>query len=72
MKIRHAFLKLQRIAFTTVSSGLQINDKQNTTFKFSCQLISNKMHEATFLISFFLKENMLLDHTELLLEIIDG
>ena len=23
-------------------------DKQNTTFQFSVQLISNKMHEATF------------------------
>ena len=47
-KIRHAFLKLQRIVFTKVSLCLQINGKQNTTFQFSVNIISNKMHEATF------------------------
>ena len=48
VKIRHAFFKLQRIVYTTVSLCLQINGKQNTTFQFSVKLISNKMHEATF------------------------
>ena len=47
-KIRHAFVKLQRIVFTKVSLCLQINGKQNITFQFSVILISNKMHEATF------------------------
>ena len=47
-KIRHAFVKLQRIVFTKVSLCLEINGKQNTTFQFSVKLISNKMHEATF------------------------
>ena len=47
-KIRHAFVKLQRIVFTKVSLCLQINGKQNTTFQFSVNLISNKMHEAIF------------------------
>ena len=47
-KIRHAFVKLQRIVFTNFSLCLQINGKQNTTFQFSFKLISNKMHEATF------------------------
>ena len=49
-KIRHAFVKLQRIVFTNlkVSLYLQINGKQNTTFQFSVKLISNKMHDATF------------------------
>ena len=45
-KIRHAFVKLQRIVFTKVSLCLQKNGKQNTTFQFSVKLISNKMHEA--------------------------
>ena len=48
VKIRHAFVKLQRIVLTTVSLCLQINGKQNTTFQFSVKLISNKMHEAAF------------------------
>ena len=48
-KIRHAFVKLQRIVFTKVSLCLQINGKQNTTFQFSVKLISHKMHEATVL-----------------------
>ena len=48
VKIRHAFVKLQRIFFTKVSLCLQINGKQNTTFQFSVKLIYNKMHEATF------------------------
>ena len=47
-KIRHAFVKLQRIVFTYVSLCWQINGKQNITFQFSVKLISNKMHEATF------------------------
>ena len=47
-KIRHAFIKLQRIVFTKVSLCLQINGKQNSTLQFSVKLISNKMHEATF------------------------
>ena len=34
-KIRHAFVKLQRIVFTKVSLCLQINGKQNTPFSFS-------------------------------------
>ena len=46
-KIRHAFVKLQRIVFTKVSLCLQINGKQNTTLQFSIKLISNKMYEAT-------------------------
>ena len=46
-KIRHAFIKLQRIVFTKVSLCLQINGKQNTTFQFSVNIILNKMHEAT-------------------------
>ena len=45
-KIRHAFIKLQRIVFTKVSLCLQINGKQNTTFQFSVEIIFNKMHEA--------------------------
>ena len=47
-KIRHAFVKLQRIVFTKVSLCLQINGKQNTTFQFFVKRISNKMHEAAF------------------------
>ena len=47
-KIRHVFVKLQRIVFTKISLCLQINDKQNTTFQFSVKLISNKIHEASF------------------------
>ena len=47
-KIRHAFVKLQRIVFTKTSLSLQINCKQNITFRFSVKLIYNKMHEATF------------------------
>ena len=47
-KIRHAFVKLQRIVFAKVSLCLQINGKQNITFQFSVKLIYNKMHEATF------------------------
>ena len=33
-KIRHVFVKLQRIVFTKVSLFLQINGKKNTTFQF--------------------------------------
>ena len=47
-KIRHAFVKLQRLVLTKVSLCLQINGKENTTFQFSVIIISNKMHEATF------------------------
>ena len=46
-KIRHAFIKLQRIVFTKVSLCLQINGKQNIIFQFSVNIIFNKMHEAT-------------------------
>ena len=46
-KIRHAFVKLQQIVFTKVSLCLQINGKQNNTFHFLVQIISNKMNEAT-------------------------
>ena len=70
-KIKHAFVKLQRIIFTKVSYCLQINGKQNTTFKFSVKLIFNKMHEATFKL--VLTQRQYVDHhTELLLQIIDG
>ena len=64
-------VKLQRIVFTKVSLCLQINGKQNTTFQFSVKLISNKMHKEH-LNKFELKDNMLIAHTELLLQIIDG
>ena len=47
-KIRRAFVKLQRIVFTKISLCLQINCKQNITFRFSVEIIYNKMHEATF------------------------
>ena len=70
-KIRHAFEKLQRFVFTKVSLCLQINGEQNNTLQFSVKLISNKMHEATFKLV-FPKNNMLIAHTELLLQIIDG
>ena len=45
---RDAFVKLQRFVFTKVSLCLQINGQQNSTFQFSVELTSNKMHEATF------------------------
>ena len=71
VKIRHAFVKLQRIVFTfKVSLCLQKNGKQNTTFQFSVKLIYNKMHEATFRLVLF-KDNMLIAHSELLLQIIE-
>ena len=47
-KIRHVFVKLQRIVFTKVSICLQINGKQKSTFQFSVKLISNKIHEEIF------------------------
>ena len=68
-KIRHAFVKLHRIVFTKVSLCLQINGKQNTTFQFSVELISNKMHEATLKLV-ITQSNMFIAHTELLLQII--
>ena len=49
-----------------VSLCLQVNGKQDSTFQFSVKVISNKMHEATF------KDSMLIAHTELLLQIING
>ena len=55
-KIRHAFVKLQRIVFTKVSLCLQINVKQNITFQFSVKLIYNKMHEATFKLVLTLRQ----------------
>ena len=42
------FVKIHRILFTEVSLCLQINDKQNTTFQFSVNFFSTKMHDATF------------------------
>ena len=66
-KIRHAFVKFQRIVFAKISLCLQLNGKQNITFPFSVKIIYNKKHEAT-----LLKDNMLIAHTELLLQIIDG
>ena len=57
-KIRHAFVKLQRIVFTKDSLCLQINGKQNTTMQFSVKLISNKMHEATFKIVLAQRQNV--------------
>ena len=47
-KIRHAFVKVQRIVFTKISLCLEINGKQNITFWSSVKIIYNKMHEATF------------------------
>ena len=47
-KIRHSFVKLQRIVFTKVSLCLQINGKQNTTFQFLVKIITYKMYETTF------------------------
>ena len=47
VKIWHVFAKLHWIIFTNVFLCLQINGKQNTTFQFSAELISNKMHEAS-------------------------
>ena len=70
-KIRHAFIKLQRIVFTKVSLCLQINGKQNTTFQFSVNIIFNKMHEAT--LKLVLTQRQYVDRSsELLLQIIDG
>ena len=72
MKIGHAFVKLQRIIFTIyVSLCLQINGLQNTTFQFPVKLISNEMNEATFKLV-LTQRHMLIAHTELLLQIIDG
>ena len=42
------FFKLQQIVYIKVSSGLQINGKQNTILQFSVKINSNKKHEATF------------------------
>ena len=70
-KIRHAFVKSKRILFIKVSLCLQINGKQNISLQFSVKLITNKMHEQH-LNLFELKDNMLIAHTELLLQIIDG
>ena len=59
VKIRHAFVKLQRIVFTfKVSLCLQINGKQNTTFQFSVKIISNKMHEAKFKLVLTQRQNV--------------
>ena len=46
VKILHSFVKLHRVVFTKISLCLQINGRQNTTFQFSVELISNKMHEV--------------------------
>ena len=71
-KIRHVFVKLHRIVFTKVSLCLQVNDKLNTTFQFSVKLFSNKMHEATFKLVLTVRQYMLIAHTELVLQIIEG
>ena len=63
-KIQHVFAKLHRIVFTKASLCLQINGKQNTIF------FSKKMHDATLKLR-QLKYNMLIAHTELLLQVID-
>ena len=69
-KIRNVFVKLHRSVFTKGYLCLQINGKQNTTFQFSVKLFSNKMHEATFKL--VLSQRQYVDHTELLLQIIEG
>ena len=50
--------------------SLQINGNQNYTFQFSVKQISNKMHEKTFK-QVFTQDNLLIAHTELLLQIIE-
>ena len=64
--------KLQQIDFTNVSICWQINGKQNTTFQFSVELISDKRHKETFKLVLIKKNNKLIAHTELLLQIIYG
>ena len=64
-KIRHVFVKLHRMVFTKVFLCLQINGKQNTTFQFSAR--SNIKT-----IFFLMKDDMLIAHTELLLQVIEG
>ena len=71
-KIRHVFLKLHRIFFSKVSLCLKINGKQTTTFQFSVKLFSNKMHKATFKLVLTQRQYMMIAHTELLLQIIEG
>ena len=66
------FLLLHRIVFTKVSLCLQINGKQNTTFQFSVKLFSNKTHEATLNLVLTQRRYMLIAHTELLIQIIEG
>ena len=44
----------------------------NTIFQFSVKLIFNKMHEATFKLVSTQKDNILIAHTKLFLQIIDG
>ena len=62
-------MKLHRIV-SLKSFCLLINGKQNATFHFAEVLISNKMHEAT--LKLYLKDSMLIAHTELLLQIMNG
>ena len=45
---------------------------KNTTFQFSAKLFCNKMHEATFKLVLTQRPYMLVAHTELLLQIIEG
>ena len=71
-KILLVFIKLHRIVFTKVSLCPQINGKQNTTYQFSGKLFSNKMHEATFKLVLTQRQYMLIAHTELMLQIIEG
>ena len=71
-KIWHVFIKLHRIVFTEVSLCLLINGKQNTTFQFSVKLFSNKKHKATSKLVLTQRQYMLIAHTELLLQIIEG
>ena len=58
-----------------MSSGvckLMVEGKKNTTFQFSVKRISNKMPEATFKLKLILNDTMLIAHTELLLQVING
>ena len=61
MKIRHSFVKLHHMVFTKVSLYLQINGKQNATFQFSVELISNKMHAAT--LKLFITQRQYVDRS---------
>ena len=65
VKIRHAFVKLQRKVFTKVSLCLQINENKTPPFGFQFNVSLAKCTKQQ------LKENKLINQTELLLQIID-